>query len=1335
MATDTFPSYTRAESKRAIKQGISYREIAHAIVSPLASLKLTVFLLVFAVIVTFVATLEQTRLDVYQVKVKHFSSVFVAIPLQTIFVPKWFSSLQNVPGNLYIPSGLTILVAMLINLTAAHLLRFKLQAKGKRLIGGIVISSIAALFTWAIIFNGPNAEGFQGEPPIPWEKMWIVLQIVMLGLGIASAAAGFLTAPEKKIERWLCFAGTATLGGALGLTMWLGEKAFIGDSAMRILWQMIQATVAALVTYVGCAILFKRKAGIVLLHLGVAGLMLNEIFVTVTNDEQRMTIFEGETAYTTIDIREVEFAILDISDDSTDKIQTIPGRYLSDGQRISRDDLPFDVQCNRYMRNSATRNIILPELNLANSGIGLEKEAIELPVNTGTDSDQRADLASAYVEIFKKGTDQSLGTYLVSQNFSEDKYDEVVVDGKEYYICLRFRTIYKPYSVELIKAQQENYVGTETPRWYSSDITLNDFENGITSNQKIYMNNPLRYGGETFYQSGMGPIGDGRNYSVFQVVTNHGWMIPYVCCMFSMVGLIAQFASSMLGFLEKNRQKKKEWKPTVNVANSSDSQDAKKGLAPSANRLTWILTFLIAGSFAYWAYSQNKKAKNAEVLNEGMKLDLLGQVPVTLNGRVLPLDSVARNSALQLSKREEMIDGFGKKRPAIRWLADTMFDATGYEDYHVFRIEDRNVISSLNLPVERMTHRDSDVRFRFTTGELIRAESDLRNLIPNPDFKDPKTWSAFEKRLASVGSQLQRLYGLKFTFGRPEASDENISQRLDQAGDVISSPYIPLVVPRQSGSEVVEATDDSKEPAWDSIMYLQDRAWIARLGERLQCQTTSELATKITADLIIPSLRERAIRAGIIQRLLSTPEFVKVLEEQNGTADPNILEQAMLKNWDNIPENFKKPLVESEAPIVDAVLKNQIPEYEKALERQIAAINKGSGNINSGDLELVQLLQKLKPAYQAKDADTFNSTLETYLSKVDQLKPVEYSKSKFQTEIHYNRFAPFYVSTVLYLVGFIFVPVAWLLAILLFATSRSGQKDLAQFVNYLKPWNRISLAIIGIALIVHIYGIVERVIISGRPPVTNLYSSVIFVSAVFVLIAMLIEKFTKLGVGNLVAAAGAYSALMWAWTMAIASGDTFTVMVAVLDTQFWLSTHVVSISIGYAMTMLAGLFGAAFLLVSLTTPVLQLSFIRKLLINSIYGVVCLGLLFSYFGTVLGGLWGDDSWGRFWGWDPKENGALMIVLWNAVILHARWGGMIKDRGLAALAVLGNVIVLWSWKGVNELGVGIHAYAGNEDADTMYIVYIGLAHCVFAAFTFLWPKNWWWSYRTPKGTVAA
>jgi len=181
----------------------------------------------------------------------------------------------------------------------------------------------------------------------------------------------------------------------------------------------------------------------------------------------------------------------------------------------------------------------------------------------------------------------------------------------------------------------------------------------------------------------------------------------------------------------------------------------------------------------------------------------------------------------------------------------------------------------------------------------------------------------------------------------------------------------------------------------------------------------------------------------------------------------------------------------------------------------------------------------------------------------------------------------------------------------------------------------------------------------------------------------------------------------------------------VSKTEFWTAKDPLTLSVGYVATFTAGLLGSALLLSSLLAPALNIKATRRQVSNVIYGVVCFGLLCSFFGTVLGGLWGDDSWGRFWGWDPKENGALMIVLWSALLLHARWGGFVKERGIAILAILGNIIVLWSWKGVNSMGVGLHAYAASEDDTVFWIVIVGLIHLVVALIALL-PTKFWFSH---------
>ena len=162
-------------------------------------------------------------------------------------------------------------------------------------------------------------------------------------------------------------------------------------------------------------------------------------------------------------------------------------------------------------------------------------------------------------------------------------------------------------------------------------------------------------------------------------------------------------------------------------------------------------------------------------------------------------------------------------------------------------------------------------------------------------------------------------------------------------------------------------------------------------------------------------------------------------------------------------------------------------------------------------------------------------------------------------------------------------------------------------------------------------------------------------------------------------------------------------MRAVLNSNFWLSTHVITITMGYGATFLAGFLGIIYTLYGWfardLTKDMQKSFHRM-----IYGATAFSLLFSFVGTVLGGIWADQSWGRFWGWDPKENGALMIVLWTALMLHALRCGMIKTRGLVNLAIVGNVITAWSWFGTNMLGVGLHSYGFMDSAFFWLLVFV-------------------------------
>jgi ABC-type transport system involved in cytochrome c biogenesis permease subunit len=159
----------------------------------------------------------------------------------------------------------------------------------------------------------------------------------------------------------------------------------------------------------------------------------------------------------------------------------------------------------------------------------------------------------------------------------------------------------------------------------------------------------------------------------------------------------------------------------------------------------------------------------------------------------------------------------------------------------------------------------------------------------------------------------------------------------------------------------------------------------------------------------------------------------------------------------------------------------------------------------------------------------------------------------------------------------------------------------------------------------------------------------------------------------------------------------------VLDTNVWLATHVVMVTLGYSATFLAGFLGVIYIFRGLLTTSFDET-TAKSLGRMMYGVVCFATLFSLVGTILGGIWADQSWGRFWGWDPKENGALLIVLWNAIILHTRWGGYARERTIAVMTVFGNIITSLSWFGVNMLGIGLHSYGFMDQAFAVLLAFI-------------------------------
>jgi ABC-type transport system involved in cytochrome c biogenesis permease subunit len=317
---------------------------------------------------------------------------------------------------------------------------------------------------------------------------------------------------------------------------------------------------------------------------------------------------------------------------------------------------------------------------------------------------------------------------------------------------------------------------------------------------------------------------------------------------------------------------------------------------------------------------------------------------------------------------------------------------------------------------------------------------------------------------------------------------------------------------------------------------------------------------------------------------------------------------------------------------------------------------------------------RLGLGWAAQDPGTFNRAVTELEATAAAAVPRLEAVGKVEHEVIFNRAQPFYSGMVIYVLAMLVLFASWL-----------------RWPEILRP---AAYGLLAAGAIVHTLGLVSRVLLQGRPPVTNLYSSAVFVGWGAVILGLVIERMYRRGFATAVAAASGFASLIVAHHLA-GDGDTMEMMRAVLDSNFWLATHVITITIGYSGMFLAGAIAIGWTLREHLARRVDPATTRALS-ATVYGVICFALFFSFLGTVLGGIWADQSWGRFWGWDPKENGALLIVLWTAIILHARWGGFARDRGIMAMAIFGNVITSLSWFGVNMLGVGLHSYGFMDKA---------------------------------------
>ncbi len=1203
MTAGTWPNESALGTRTAHTK--SQASFAYILLRAMGSLKITVTMFGLGILLLLFGTLAQDQQNLAEVKRLYFNAWLAVIPLDVLFPITIFPHATPYPGVFPFPGGATIGLIMLVNLIAAKATRFSVHAKGAKLAIGAVVSLIGAAIITIVIVSGHAADGLQGAPPISYDALWSVLRG---GFALATVVLTVYAVQARKLPkltRILSWVGVAILLSLSMVMIFGGSSARLNDPGMRIVWQLLQAGIASSVCLVGLIMVFGVRGGNVLIHAGVGLMMVGQFVFGDRQVEQRLSVAEGESTSLVFQQDAVELAIIDTSDPERDSVTAIPEARLRRAVRyneiIDAAELPFKLKITEWMPNSTLVKISDAEKNRATLGeIGLQ--AIAKPLEPQGGAMQGSNVASAYVQIFPKASGEALGTVLLTQQLNDqaqlfvgaggDRNDKIAVDGKDYELALRFRREYKPYKVTLKDVERVDYSGTETPRDYSSTIVITDKKSGDSQEGRTWMNNPIRYRGETFYQSqyqkARAADGSVTEITGLQVVENAGWVIPYVTCMMVLVGMLAHFGGTFHNFASRYERGAIPTGRTKNAKVATDSlrqpSDVKTRILPGAVGVGIVVFFATV-------YAMPKR-----VARNQTDWTAIAQIPVQHEGRIKPLDTVAKNVLQVISEPifnsiPYVKDADKVKRSPTEWLLGVMADQDWTTKAPVFRIYSEEVQTVFGLKPS------SDSRFAYA--ELLPNMEKFRAKIAELRSKKSDELTQVEQKFASLNQKLS-LYNLL-----------TVSYRMP-----------PLPDPANAGK-----SEEARRAFSDQLMQILDMVQQIEAGSPPAIIPPAGKPDPTNPDSDKWQAYGPAIFATFVQNLMSTERV-----------DPN-------------------PALRSFTDVLDAVRAEKSPEINLAVTK--------------------------------------------YMSTISNLPIAADKIQKAKTESWFNKFAPTAQAVFLYLFAIV----------LAFATFMTGSSTLRRGTFWL----------LVATFVIHSIAIISRIYISGRPPVINLYSSAVFIGWATALLGLILELIYPIGVCNLAVA------LIGAITLSVAksldNNDTMHVLQAVLDTQFWLSTHVVTITYGYAATYLAGILGIISLVHRMAVGLKGGAALNRddkqfqdIMYRMTYGVVCFGLFLSFIGTVLGGLWADDSWGRFWGWDPKENGALMIVLWNAIVIHSRWDKQVGQRGFAILAVVGNIVTTWSWFGVNQLGVGLHSY-GNNSSVLIVLGATVLAHMLFIIISFI------------------
>ncbi len=1229
---------TTGRSSVAQVTGVNIDGAVWSVLRVLGSLRITVWGFALAILILFVGTLAQDEETIVDVKKLYFNSWIANVPLDVLKpITIWpTNEYPRIPGSIFLPGGALIGLVLLINLIAAKLTRFHMTAKGGKLISGLAFCLVGATITAVVILGAHAEDGLQGEPPFSYETLWQICRWTIfastLGMGIWWSVRKFQTMLGQIL----------TLVVIAALVIWslaillYPEMLRIPDPGLRIVWQMSKSLIAGGILLVGLNLLFGKRGGNVLIHLSIGLLMLGQFIFGDRQIEERMMIADGEKTMMAIRPDEVELVVIDPSSNEVDKVVAIDERQVrrmaNNQSTLEHPSLPFKVRVKKFMEN--TDFVMAKEstdTNLATQGVGLR--LIAKPAQKfGGAIEKRQNFASGYIEVVDSKTNASIGVFLLTRLFNdrrvqmmgteEDSLEEVSVDGKTYLLGLRARRTYKNYEILLKDGVRIDYTGTSMARDFSSWVNVTRKDKSSSLDGRIWMNNPMRFEGETFYQAEFvekgtplmrgGPFLE-KDTTVLQVVTNAGWLMPYIACAFAALGMLGHFGTTFARFASRFDRERLMTGGSNSLSSNTSSKgrkDEASGKDPSSKSsfessiwrdaalarqgtsgwlLPLVVVLLVGGMFGYYA-------KTPQVKEGQLDWYSAGTLPVQHEGRIKPFDSVARDTLIALSGRtstviraEDLKKEADVNYSATQWLLTLISGDDSVSNAKVFRIDAKEVLDFFGLTVE-------------DSGGTIKGGS----LFSRHNGRNRYSWNQLAPKLDEFFSKTKELRS------RAEENKDALKFVDQKFMDLNSKLNIYQLVRFSYGTSIPPMPEDMK-----------DEAAVRAFREQLQGEFEAV----------------QSLEAGNPPGML--PPTGKLAS--NDKADSESAKWRALR-----PTMFRLFMAKALGIGEDLDTKSLMP--------------------------LISLLD----AARDQEASKFNTALAEFRRTLEANPNSEAVMPKANFEAWYNKFSAVNGCIAFYLMASVFA--------------------FLSLIVVPQGFRRIAFWITLVVFVVHVIAIIGRVYITGRAPVINLYSSAVYIGCGAVFFGLVLEWLFPIRIGLLVGSVIGATSLLVAYGLEVTSGDTMPVLQAVLDTQFWLTTHVQCITAGYLATFVAGGIAiAAIIHRVLAAKNLRdagaendAKVIQRLLFRITYGVICFAIFFSLIGTVLGGLWADDSWGRFWGWDPKENGALMIVLWNAIVLHARWDKLVRERGFALLCIGGNIITAWSWFGTNQLGIGLHSY---------------------------------------------